>query len=143
MALLPQVGGILLMVAAFRRGPDRDGELRVAGRWCVMIVALPVIMIGIAATPLSPSMRHVQLTRRRDFEAHQETWRVFYGDVRVGTIARSVGNPNAAPMAMALRLLSGSRPGECKAGVAPTFDQARADFEAAWRVFRQRALSRL
>jgi hypothetical protein len=32
----------------------------------------------------------------------------------------------------------GSDPGECRAGVAPTFDQARADFEAAWRVFSAR-----
>jgi hypothetical protein len=29
----------------------------------------------------------------------------------------------------------GSKPGECKAGTSPTFDQARADFEKAWQVF--------
>jgi hypothetical protein len=37
------------------------------------------------------------LTRRRDPDAHQETWLVFYGDVHAGTIMRCVGNPNAAP----------------------------------------------
>jgi hypothetical protein len=42
-----------------------------------------------------------QLTRRRDPEAHQETWRIFYGDVHVGTIARGVGNPNAASLGQA------------------------------------------
>jgi hypothetical protein len=42
-------------------------------------------------------------------------------------------------MALALRLLSGgSDPGECKAATAPTFDQARADFESAWQVFSAR-----
>jgi hypothetical protein len=34
-----------------------------------------------------------ELTRRRDPKAHQETWRVFYGDGHVGTIARSVAIP--------------------------------------------------
>jgi len=29
----------------------------------------------------------------------------------------------------------GSHPRECTDGTAATFDQARADFEAAWRVF--------
>src|SRR5260221_7218142 len=29
----------------------------------------------------------------------------------------------------------GSYPGECASGVAATFDQARADFEGAWKVF--------
>ena len=32
-------------------------------------------------------------------------------------------------------LLSGSHPREHQSGTAATFDQARADFEAAWRVF--------
>ena len=32
-------------------------------------------------------------------------------------------------------LYPGCGPGECTDGTAPTFDQARADFEAAWRVF--------
>ena len=38
-------------------------------------------------------------------------------------------------MAMALPLLSGSRPGECTGGTAETFDKARAAFERAWAVF--------
>ena len=29
----------------------------------------------------------------------------------------------------------GSEPGDCTSGTAATFDQARADFEEAWRVF--------
>jgi len=35
-----------------------------------------------------------QLARRRDPEAHhQETWHVYYGDVRVGTISERAGVP--------------------------------------------------
>jgi hypothetical protein len=79
------------------------------------------------------------LTRRRDPEARQETWHVYYGDVRVGTIARSVGNPNAAPQwQWRCGFYPGSDPGECRAGTVPTFDQARAEFEAAWQVFSTR-----
>jgi hypothetical protein len=33
------------------------------------------------------------LIRRRDPDAHQETWLVYYGDVRVGSIAIRSGNP--------------------------------------------------
>jgi hypothetical protein len=74
------------------------------------------------------------LTRRRDPEVSHETWRIYYGDVVVGLIARSVGNPNAAPQwQWRCGFYPGSRPGECTSGTAPTFDQARADFEAAWR----------
>jgi hypothetical protein len=35
------------------------------------------------------------LTRRRD-PHRADRWRVYYGDVHVGTIAKPVGNPNAA-----------------------------------------------
>jgi hypothetical protein len=35
---------------------------------------------------------------------------------------------------MAVRLLSRSNPSECTSGIAATFDQARAGFEAAWRM---------
>jgi hypothetical protein len=30
---------------------------------------------------------------RRDPDAHQETWLIYYGDVRAGTIAIRPGNP--------------------------------------------------
>src|SRR4051812_10601509 len=32
------------------------------------------------------------LTRRRSPDAREEAWRIFYGDVRVGTIAKRVGS---------------------------------------------------
>jgi hypothetical protein len=39
------------------------------------------------------------LTRRRNPDARQESWLVFYGDVRVGTIAIRSGNPDACKKA--------------------------------------------
>ena len=39
---------------------------------------------------------------------------------------------------MAVRLLSGSDPDEQRSGTAATFEQARADFEKAWKVFSAR-----
>jgi hypothetical protein len=66
----------------------------------------------------------------------QECWRVYYDDVIMGTIAQCVGNPGAAPKCQwRCGFYPGSRPGECTAGTAETFDQARADFEKAWDVF--------
>ena len=77
-----------------------------------------------------------QLTRRRDLEAHQETWLVYYSDIHTGTIAQSVGNPNAAPQwQWRCGFYPGSEPGEYLSGTAATFDQARADFGKAWPVF--------
>ena len=76
------------------------------------------------------------LTRRRDPEAQQATWLIYFADVHIGTIARSAGNPGAAPQwQRRCGFYPGSRPGECTGGTAPTFEQARADFEAAWQVF--------
>ena len=48
-----------------------------------------------------------ELTRRRDPKAHQETWRVFYGDGHVGTIARSVAIPAPPRNGSGAGLLSG------------------------------------
>jgi hypothetical protein len=75
------------------------------------------------------------LTRRRD-PTRQETWLIYYGDVHAGTIAQSVGNPGATPQwQWRCGFYPGSRPGECTAGTAASFEQVRATFEAAWRIF--------
>jgi hypothetical protein len=79
------------------------------------------------------------LTRRRDPNVAQETWRVYYGDVCAGTIMQSVGNPGAAPKwEWRCGFYPGSKPGECTGGTAASFDDARAAFETAWRVFLAR-----
>jgi hypothetical protein len=77
-----------------------------------------------------------ELTRRRSPDAPEECWHVFYGDVRVGTIALRTGMPHHEdPWGWACGFYPGSHPRECTDGTAATFDQARADFGAAWRVF--------
>jgi len=79
-----------------------------------------------------------ELTRRR-YPEREDCWHVYFGDVHVGTIARCVGNPNAAPRwQWHCGFYPGSDPDEQRTGIASTFDQARADFEAAWRSFSAR-----
>lgn len=76
------------------------------------------------------------LTRRRDPEAREECWHIYYGDVRVGTIALRSGIPHDEdPWGWICGFYPGSRPGEHTDGTAATFGHARADFEEACRVF--------
>jgi hypothetical protein len=76
-----------------------------------------------------------QLTRRRYFE-RPNCWHIYFGDVHVGTIAiRSGIPPDEDPWGWSCGFYPGSHPGECTNGSAAAFDQARADFEAAWKVF--------
>ena len=76
------------------------------------------------------------LTRRRDRDRHEECWRVFYGDVHVGTIAIRAGIPHDKPAwGWRCGFYPGSEPGEYLSGTAATFDHARADFAKAWQVF--------
>ena len=44
-------------------------------------------------------------------------------------------NTSIAPWAWSCGFYPGSHPREHQSGTAATFDQARADFEAAWRAF--------
>jgi hypothetical protein len=70
------------------------------------------------------------LTRRRDIEAPDECWHVYYGDVRVGTITKRVGIPfDEDPWGWSCGFYPGSHPRECTNGAPATFDQARAEFE--------------
>jgi hypothetical protein len=77
-----------------------------------------------------------ELTRHRSIDASEECWHVDYGDVHVGTIAKRVGNPHDTdPWEWSCGFYPGSHPGEHQSETAATLEQARADFEAAWRVF--------
>jgi hypothetical protein len=76
------------------------------------------------------------LTRRRDPDARQDSWLIHCDDVHVGTIGLRSGNPSDTDQwQWRCGFYPGSGPGDCTSGTAATFDQARADFEAAWRVF--------
>jgi hypothetical protein len=73
------------------------------------------------------------LTRRRDSDRHQESWRVFYGDIEIGRIGQRAGVPVDVEQwgwqcgfspAIDRCLRAG--------GTAATLEQARADFAEAW-----------
>jgi hypothetical protein len=52
-----------------------------------------------------------ELTRRRSADAREECWHIYYGDVRVGTIAQRVGNPfDTDPWEWTCRFYLGSHP---------------------------------
>jgi hypothetical protein len=59
-----------------------------------------------------------------------------FGDVHVGTLAIRIRNPHDTdPWQWDCGFYPGSTPGEHHSGTAATFDQARADFESAWKIF--------
>ena len=72
-----------------------------------------------------------ELTRRREKDRHQENWQVFYGDVCIGWIGERAGAPKTADR---WGWTCGFYPRDRHvSGTTGSFDQARADFEAAWR----------
>jgi hypothetical protein len=74
------------------------------------------------------------LTRRRDPDASQESWRVFYGDVHVGTIGMRSGIPvHADQWGWRCGFYPGLLPGQHRAGSAASFELVRAAFEQAWQ----------
>jgi hypothetical protein len=78
-----------------------------------------------------------QRTRRRSADhPRQPCWEIYYGDVHAGMIAERTGNPrDTEQWEWRCGFYPGSRPGECQHGKSASFDEARRDFEAAWRVF--------
>jgi hypothetical protein len=77
------------------------------------------------------------LTRRAD-PHRADCWLIHYGDVRVGSVARAAGTPNAQTQ---WKCLIGfyPGPGDQRGGTADTFEAARAAFEAAWQNIAARA----
>ncbi len=75
------------------------------------------------------------LTRRPSLDdPHRETWLIYFGDVRVGSIGRRAGVPSSAPQwGWSCGFYPGTDPGEQRSGIAETFDEARAGFHAAWQ----------
>jgi hypothetical protein len=74
------------------------------------------------------------LTRRREPEAHQELWHVYYGDVQVGTIGKRAGIPvDVDQWGWCCGFYPGVEPDGHQDGTAPTFKVARAAFRKAWR----------
>jgi hypothetical protein len=84
-----------------------------------------------------------ELTRRR-YPERTDCWRVYFGDVHVGMIARRVGQPHDDdPWQWLCGFYAGSEPGEQVGGTPATFEQARMDFEIEWRRFSARCTASL
>lgn len=74
------------------------------------------------------------LTRRRSDSEHQETWHIYFGDVRVGVIGMRTGLPTHADQwGWSVGFYPGMEPGAARSGSAETFDEARAAFEGVWQ----------
>jgi hypothetical protein len=57
-------------------------------------------------------------------------------DRQDGTIAKRVGNPHDTdPWEWICGFYPGSHPGETQSGTSATFDEARAEFGSAWKIF--------
>jgi hypothetical protein len=75
-----------------------------------------------------------ELTRRR-YPERQDCWHVYFGDVRVGTIAIRTGVPHHEdPWGWICGFYPGCEPREYTEGTAKTFDKGRREFQRAWRV---------
>jgi hypothetical protein len=74
------------------------------------------------------------LTRRRILNAHPEAWLIHSGDIRVGTLSKRAGVPgNVDQWGWACGFYPASHRGVRADGTAKSFDEARADFAAAWQ----------
>ncbi len=76
------------------------------------------------------------LTRRR-YPERPDCWHVYYGDVRAGTIAIRSGVPfDVDQWQWSCGFYPASHRGVAMDGTAVDFDQARAEFETAWRAIQ-------
>ncbi|MGY4445897.1 hypothetical protein ACVWZR_000554, partial [Bradyrhizobium sp. i1.3.1] len=73
------------------------------------------------------------LTRRRSDNPHQETWYIYFTDVRIGTIGVRAGVPiHADQWHWSVGFYPGMDPGTGRRGIAATFEAACEAFEAPW-----------
>ncbi len=74
------------------------------------------------------------LTRRRNNDPHNEGWRIFYGDVQIGTISKRAGVPiDVDRWGWHCGFYPGVEPNQHRSGSSASYEQARAAFERAWR----------
>jgi hypothetical protein len=79
------------------------------------------------------------LVRRRAKDTHQECWHIFYGDVHVGAIIERAGVPHDVDQwGWTCGFYPVTHRREHAHGTAVSFEQARADFEAAWAEYLPR-----
>jgi hypothetical protein len=103
------------------------------------------LRIGLRPGTSSSGFRHLffgliiepmpALTRRPSCD-RQDCWRIFYGDICVGTIGRRAGVPNDVDQwEWGCGFYPGTDPGEGFSGTGATFEAARDGFKAAWLTF--------
>jgi hypothetical protein len=72
------------------------------------------------------------LTRRKDAE-RPDWWRIYFGDISVGSIGKCAGVPlHVDQWEWSCGLTIGSNRGSVAVGTAASFDEAREAFGAAW-----------
>jgi len=77
------------------------------------------------------------LTRRRSDSSHQETWHIYFEDVRIGHIGMHAGVPlHQEQWGWSLGFYPGMEAGPRGGygGTTATFEDARAAFEARWKL---------
>src|SRR5262245_8645927 len=73
------------------------------------------------------------LTRRREPDRHQDSWHIMFADVEVGWIGERAGVPkDVEQWGWHVGFYPVSHRGIRAAGIAGSFAEARAAFEAAW-----------
>ena len=66
------------------------------------------------------------LTRRRGNNPHEESWQIYFTDVRTGTIGARAGVPiHADQWGWSIGFYRGMEPGTWRSGIAATFEAAR------------------
>lgn len=78
------------------------------------------------------------LTRRRDREAAKESWQIFYGDVRIGTVSERSGAAHRLDCWEWACGFASLPAGSHKHGTAVSLDRAKEAFEEAWRELHPR-----
>ena len=74
------------------------------------------------------------LTRRRDPDANQEAWTIYYDDIRVGSIRQRAGVPTDKDQwGWSVGFHPPADRGLRASATAKTFDAARAAFDMAWQ----------
>jgi hypothetical protein len=69
----------------------------------------PQAVAASRSVKLAGSWDMLRLTCRRDHNARQESWRIYYGDIRVGAIGKLAGlPPEGQSVGMVVRVLSWS-----------------------------------
>jgi hypothetical protein len=91
--------------------------------------------VGCFSRPPRFNTRMPELTRRRYPQRH-DCLHIYYGDVQAGTIVMRVGNPHDTDQwEWICGFYRESKPGEIQSGTSATFDEARAEFGSAWKIF--------